>query len=132
MGKGSSAWELSEGPTDVALGEGGAIDSWAGAELVGGGADEASDNSVQAVVRSGGRPSCASLRLAQEGSGMDGLTTGGADGDILDFFAQWLGGAGEFALNAFRHLDGVDGSSTKSPHDHWGQHSSYWSHRDSG
>lgn len=59
---------------------------------------------------------------------MNRLTDVGSDGNMLNFFAQRLGGAGESALNDFGHLGGVGGSSTECPHDRWGQHSSYWSH----
>lgn len=59
---------------------------------------------------------------------MDGLSAGGSDGNVLDFLAQRLGGAGESGLNDFGYLGGVGDSSTENPHDRWGQHSSYWSH----
>lgn len=85
VGEGSSARKLSECTTDAALIESGAIDSWGRAEVVGGGADEAADSGVQAVVRDGGRPSCGPSGLTQQGGRMNGLAGGGTDGHRLNF-----------------------------------------------
>lgn len=54
MGEGSSARKLGKCTTDSAFVEGGAIDSWAGTELVGSGSNEVADSSVQTVVGGGG------------------------------------------------------------------------------